>query len=84
MYIKAHILFRDFVFGDSKLGLVISPTPGITAVVGGEDPLLEGVIRGQDEIYYGSGATQSTYFFPKATREAWSTFNTAYQPSPTS
>jgi hypothetical protein len=81
---QAYSFFRDFVFGSCKLGSVISPKPGVTAVIGGEDPLLEGVIRGQDEIYYGFGATQSTYVFPKATREAWKTFNTAYQPVPTS
>jgi carboxypeptidase D len=79
----AHAFFSDFVFGDCKLGSVISPTKGVTVVVGGEDPLLEGVIRGQDQIYYGFGATQSTYVFPKATREAWKTFNAAYQPAPT-
>ena len=81
--VKAFVFLREFVLGNNKLGSVISPKPGITAVVGGEDPKLAGVLRGQDGIYYGKGATQSTYFFPQATRDAWKTFDSAYQPNPT-
>ena len=43
-------------------------------VLGGEVASLAGVIPGPDPIYYGNGATQSTYVFPKATRTAWSAF----------
>ncbi|KAF9525355.1 Alpha/Beta hydrolase protein [Crepidotus variabilis] len=77
----AYEFFRDFVLGKNNLGTVTSPRPGITAVVGGEDPKLAGVIRGGDPIYYGNGATQSTYIFPAATRAAWTKVNNAYQPS---
>lgn len=54
----------------------MTTTPaGEVSVIGEEDPVLaEDVMPGQDEIYYGAGSTQSTYVFPTATREAWSSF----------
>ncbi|KAF9525356.1 Alpha/Beta hydrolase protein [Crepidotus variabilis] len=79
--LAAYEFFRDFVLGKGNIGTVTSPKPGITTVVGGEDPKLKGVIRGADPIYYGSGATQSTYVFPAATRAAWKKVNNAYQPT---
>ncbi|KAF9525357.1 Alpha/Beta hydrolase protein [Crepidotus variabilis] len=79
--LAAYEFFRDFVLGDSDIGTVTSPKPGITAVVGGEDPKLRGIIRGADPIYYGSGATQSSYVFPVATRAAWDQAHPAYQPA---
>jgi len=62
---------------------VISPKPGVTAVVGGEDPKLEGVLRGPDGIVHGSKEPLSTYIYPQATRDAWSKVHTAYQPKST-
>ena len=51
------------------------------AVVGGEDPSLEGdVLPGNSALYVGSGATQSTYVFPSATIAAWDAFIQTAEP----
>ncbi|TFK39879.1 Alpha/Beta hydrolase protein [Crucibulum laeve] len=73
---KAAFTFvREFLFGKNKTGLVTTSRTGATNVVGGEDPKFMATnIPGGDKIYYGVGATQSTYLFPPATRTAWKTF----------
>ncbi|SJL09904.1 uncharacterized protein ARMOST_13285 [Armillaria ostoyae] len=64
------VLARDFIFGNNETGLVDGDR-----VVGGEDSTLAiDILPGGDEIYYGAGATQSTYVFPSATRSAWEAF----------
>ncbi|KAK0202661.1 Alpha/Beta hydrolase protein [Desarmillaria ectypa] len=66
----AFVLARDFIFGSNETGLVDGDR-----VVGGEDSTLAvDVLPGGDEIYYGAGATQSTYIYPSATRSAWEAF----------
>lgn len=66
----AFVLARDFIFGKNETGLVDGDR-----VVGGEDSTLAiDILPGGDEIYYGAGATQSTYVFPSATRSAWEAF----------
>uniref|UniRef100_A0A0W0G8I5 Carboxypeptidase n=1 Tax=Moniliophthora roreri TaxID=221103 RepID=A0A0W0G8I5_MONRR len=60
---------RDFFFGNKQTGLV-QPDGN---VVGGQDPKLAvDILPGRPEIYYGAGATQSTYVYPEATRAEWS------------
>ena len=41
-----------------------------------------GVIPGQVGIYYGSATTESTYYFPTATVEAWDEFIATVTPYP--
>ncbi|KAJ7574418.1 Alpha/Beta hydrolase protein [Mycena floridula] len=67
---------REFFFGSNTTGLVTTSPSGTVAVVGGEDPSLVAgdVMAGSDEIFYGSGATQSTHVFPSATIAAWRAF----------
>ncbi|KAG7439777.1 alpha/beta-hydrolase [Guyanagaster necrorhizus] len=66
----AFVLARDFIFGSNETGLVDGDR-----VVGGENSTLAiDVLPGGDEIYYGVGATQSTYIYPSATRSAWEAF----------
>lgn len=44
-------------------------------MVGGEvSSLAADVMPGQAGIYYGSGTTESTFFFPSATVAAWDNF----------
>ncbi|KAF9269106.1 alpha/beta-hydrolase [Marasmius fiardii PR-910] len=70
---QALTFFREFVFGNNQTGLVQSGS----TVVGGEDPQLSNdILPGDPEIYYGSAATQGTYVFPTATRDAWNAFIT--------
>lgn len=45
--------------------------------------LTEAVLRGQSEIFRGSGATQSTVVFPSATISAWDHFFATAGPNPT-
>ncbi|KAK0488998.1 Alpha/Beta hydrolase protein [Armillaria novae-zelandiae] len=67
---EAFVLARDFIFGNNETGLVDG-----NRVVGGEESTLAiDILPGGDEIYYGAGATQSTYVFPSATRSAWEAF----------
>lgn len=55
-----------------------------TYVVGGTNATLaEDILPGGDEIFYGSGATQSTYVAPSATRAAWRSFIRTETASPT-
>src|SRR5262249_7111161 len=72
---QAFTFVREFVLGNNKAGTVVKTTTGGVSVVGGEDPALAAdIIEGRPEIYYGAGATQSTYVFPSATRAAWKAF----------
>lgn len=71
----AFIFLREFVFGSNKTGLVTTSSDGSVTVIGGENSTLAAdILPGQDGIFYGSGATQSTYIFPEATRAAWKSF----------
>ncbi|PFH51848.1 hypothetical protein AMATHDRAFT_58385 [Amanita thiersii Skay4041] len=68
--VSAFTFAREFVFGSNTTGLVSNK-----GVIGGEDAkLASGVLSGNDAVYVGSGATQSTYVFPSATRAAWDSF----------
>jgi carboxypeptidase D len=70
---QAYTFLREFVLGNNKTGLVTKILNQVV-VLGGELASLTGVIPGPDPIYYGNGATQSTYVFPQATRTAWNAF----------
>ncbi|KAH0836523.1 Alpha/Beta hydrolase protein [Lanmaoa asiatica] len=73
--ISAITLVREFIFGNNQTGLVTSTGHGPVTVIGGEvSSLGNEVMTGQAGIYYGSATTESTYFFPTATVEAWDTF----------
>jgi carboxypeptidase D len=53
-------------------------------VIGGiNSTLAADILPGGDEIFYGSGATQSTYVAPLATRVAWRSFIRTATASPT-
>jgi carboxypeptidase D len=71
--LSAYTFLREFVLGNNKTGLVTKIMNQVV-VLGGEIASLTGNIPGPDPIYYGNGATQSTYVFPKATRTAWNAF----------
>ena len=71
---QAFTFLREFVLGNNKAGLVTKGPNGAAVVIGGENPALEGIIQGGDEIYIGAGATQTTYIAPAATRAAWKAF----------
>ncbi|KAF4610524.1 hypothetical protein D9613_006929 [Agrocybe pediades] len=73
--VSAFTMLREFILGSNPTGLVKpGAKPGSVTVVGGEVKSLAGVIQGGDNIYYGNGATQSTYVFPSATRASWRQF----------
>ena len=58
--------------------------PDKASVVGGiNSTLAADILPGGDQIFYGSGATQSTYVAPSATRAAWSSFIVTATASPT-
>jgi carboxypeptidase D len=74
---QAFTFAREFLFGSNSTGQVTLSG----AVVGGEDPSLEGdVLPGNSALYLGSGATQSTYVFPSATIAAWDAFIQTAEP----
>ncbi|KAJ8469599.1 hypothetical protein ONZ45_g16841 [Pleurotus djamor] len=53
---------REFVFGNNQTGLVTASSDGTVSVQGGENSTLAAdILPGQDEIYIGAGATQSTF-----------------------
>jgi carboxypeptidase D len=65
---------REFIFGNNQTGLVTN-TSGSVTVIGGEvSSLANEIMIGQAGIYYGSATTESTYYFPTATVEAWNAF----------
>ncbi|KAF8637623.1 hypothetical protein AX17_002692 [Amanita inopinata Kibby_2008] len=69
--VSAFTFVREFVFGSNTTGLVTSSG----TVIGGEDAnLTDDILPGNDAVYLGAGATQSTYMFPSATRAAWESF----------
>ncbi|KAI0798571.1 Alpha/Beta hydrolase protein [Irpex lacteus] len=71
---RALVFVREFVFGSNTTGLVTNSS-GTLTVVGGENATLaDTVLPGQDEIYVGSGTTQSTFVYPSATIAAWNSF----------
>lgn len=62
------------MFGNNTTGLVTNSSSGLIVVGGENTTLAENIMEGSDEIFYGSGATQSTYVYPSATRAAWNSF----------
>ncbi|KAF9244678.1 alpha beta-hydrolase [Melanogaster broomeanus] len=73
--VSALTLAREFFFGNNQTGLVTYTRAGALTVVGGEvSSLGNEIMSGQAGIYYGSGTTASTYFFPTATVEAWDAY----------
>ena len=69
------MLIRDFVLGNSTLGLVTSAD---TPAVGGEDPALAlPYLSEPPVVYFGSYTTQSTYTFPAATVDAFYAYVTS-------
>jgi len=73
--ISALTLVRDYIFGNSQTGLVTNSGSGEVSVVGGEvSPLRGEILPGEPAIYYGQGKTESSYFFPTATVNAWDKF----------
>ncbi|KAF9005246.1 Alpha/Beta hydrolase protein [Cyathus striatus] len=65
---------REFVFGNNATGLVTNSSGQVT-VTGGEDSsLVDDVLPGSDEVFYGSEGDTSTFLFPSATTEAWNSF----------
>ncbi|KAI0792052.1 alpha/beta-hydrolase [Abortiporus biennis] len=74
---------RDFILGNSTLGLV-EAVDGIVSVIGGEVATLlqNGVLAGAQGIAVGSVLPDSTFAYPSATIAAWSQFITTATPSP--
>ena len=67
-------MLREFILGTNTTGLVTNSS-GNVSVVGGENSTLAAdVLPGQSDIFYGSGATQSSYAAPTATVAAWNSF----------
>lgn len=68
-------MVREFILGNNQTGLV-TEVNGQASVVGGEDSSLyvNGILRGEDGIFTGSGTTQGVYTYPTATIEAWNSF----------
>ncbi|KAG9312814.1 Alpha/Beta hydrolase protein [Chiua virens] len=64
-------LVREFFFGNNQTGLVTDASGEVTVVGGEVCALGNEIIPGQAGIYYGSARTESTYFFPTATVDAW-------------
>ena len=68
------VLVREFILGNNQTGLVTNSS-GTLIIHGGENSTLaDTVLPGQDEIYVGSGTTQSTFVYPSATIAAWNSF----------
>jgi carboxypeptidase D len=69
------VMFREFVLGNNKTGLVLDPK---SPAIGGEDPSLAlgpyNILPGRKEILYGSGTATSWYIAPSATIAAWEAF----------
>ncbi|KAG6374821.1 hypothetical protein JVT61DRAFT_4206 [Boletus reticuloceps] len=78
---QALTLAREFIFGNNQTGLVTKSSSGSVVVIGGEmSSLGSGIICGEAGIYYGSATTESTYFFPSATVEAWNKYTATATP----
>ena len=73
-------MLRDFILGQSQLGLVVTSSNGTVSVIGGEDPKLAGdALVGQAGMYVGDGfgdniTTTGTYYWPTASVAAWESF----------
>ncbi|KAG1831383.1 Alpha/Beta hydrolase protein [Suillus variegatus] len=69
------VFIREFVFGNNQTGLVTNTSSGSATVIGGEvSSLANEIMTGQAAIYYGSATTESTYYFPTATVQAWNAY----------
>lgn len=72
---SALVFIREFVFGSNQTGLVTDTSSGSVTVIGGEvSSLANEIMTGQAAIYYGSATTESTYYFPTVTVEAWNAY----------
>ena len=70
-------MFREFILGNNKTGLVTTGPGGETSVEGGEDAALAvDALPGQSGIAVGSISTTSTFLYPSATIAAWEAFIT--------
>lgn len=72
--LQAFVFFREFILGSNTTGLLIPPN----GVIGGSNTTFANAanIPAADELYLGAGATQTSYVFPEATRQAWRKFIT--------
>ncbi|KAJ8597488.1 alpha/beta-hydrolase [Rhizopogon salebrosus TDB-379] len=68
------VLVREFIFGNNQTGLVTNSSGTVTVVGGEVSSLANEIMTGQAGIYYGSATTESTYYFPTATVEAWNAY----------
>ncbi|KAF7983379.1 hypothetical protein HWV62_22379 [Athelia sp. TMB] len=73
----AYTLLRDFILGANTTGLVTSPSK---PAVGGESASLAAAVLPGGAIYAGAGTTQSTYYAPTATVQAWDAYITTAAP----
>ncbi|KAF8530534.1 Alpha/Beta hydrolase protein [Hysterangium stoloniferum] len=78
-------LVQEFIIGNNPLGAVITSPSGNTVVVGGENSTFtSGVLPGEhNPIFYGSGTTQFSTFWPSATIAAWDSFIAKATATPT-
>ncbi|EIN03589.1 alpha/beta-hydrolase [Punctularia strigosozonata HHB-11173 SS5] len=69
--ISAFTMARNWIFGNNQTGLVVG-----SKVIGGENAseLSGDILPGNEAIFYGSLSTQSSYVFPTATINSWSSF----------
>lgn len=69
-------MIREFVLGNNQTGLV-TEVNGVVSVVGGEDNSLyvNGILPGQEGIFFGNGTIQGEYTYPSATIEAWKSYS---------
>ncbi|KAI0773295.1 alpha/beta-hydrolase [Trametes elegans] len=68
---RAFTLLREYILGNNQTGLILSKEN----IVGGTvDTLAEDVLPGTSGIFVGSGATQSTVYYPAKTVAAWGSY----------
>jgi carboxypeptidase D len=72
---QAKVMFREFILGNNKTGLLIDSN---STAVGGENPSLllgpNNIYPGRKGILYGSGTATSLYTAPSATIASWEAF----------
>jgi len=83
--VSALVLVREFIFGNNQTGLLTNTSSGGVSVIGGEVSTLGNeIMTGEAAIYYGQATTESSYFFPSATVEAWNAYVATATPVATS
>lgn len=70
----AYTFAEQFIFGSNQTGLLADPKAQSNVVGGVNSALQDFIIPGTNGIYYGHGATMSTYFAPVATVQAWNKY----------